>query len=475
MPRIKKKKTIKKEKKIKVVKKAKPEIKVSAVKISKSSPQVLRGFKDILPSEQKYWDLLRTKAEKLATVFGFERIDFPLLEETSLFIRAVGKETDIVEKEMFSFIDKGGDNVSLRPEATAQVARAYINHGMLNLPQPAKLWYLGSMFRYDRPQSGRYRQFNQFGLEAVGDMHPVLDALVIITSYNFVKELGLKVNVQINSIGCTTCRKEYKVQLLNYYKTQKSDLCEDCKNRMTKNPLRLLDCKEEKCQAISEDAPQIVDWLCDECKNHFVKVLEFLDDLEIPYNLNSRLVRGLDYYTKTVFEIWPSAGSEQEKNSEGDLPAEEKEGKKSQIALGGGGRYDNLIEMLGGRSTPAVGASIGLERVILKLKEANIEVPAKRQVDIFVAQLGEAAKRKTMALYETLRHEGFEIAESFSKDGLKNQLEIANKLNVKYALILGQKELSEGTILLRDMEGGVQETINFNKVLKELKKRLGKQ
>jgi histidyl-tRNA synthetase len=452
-------KTVKGKKNIKV--KLFAEVKLKP-KAAKHSPQVLRGFKDILPAEQKYWEFLTEKAKAIAQDYGFEKIDLPILEETNLFVRSVGKETDIVEKELFSFIDKGGENVSLRPEATASVARAYINHGMLNLPQPVKLFYIGPMFRYDRPQSGRYRQFVQFGLEAIGESHPVIDAQLIISGYNFFKELGLKVNVQINSIGCPTCRKEYKTHLINYYKTQKTHLCDDCKNRLGKNPLRLLDCKEEKCQAINEDAPQIVDWLCDECKNHFVKVLEFLDEAEIAYNLNPHLVRGLDYYTKTVFEIWPIA------QSGGDNAD-----KKAQSALGGGGRYDNLVELLGGRSTPAAGFSVGLERTILKLKELEINVAEKKNPDIFVAQLGEAAKRKCLALYETLRNENIKIAESFSKDGLKNQLDVANRLGVKYTLILGQKELSEGTILLRDMEGGVQETLNYSKVVKEVKKRLG--
>ena len=215
-----------------------------------------------------------------------------------------------------------------------------------------------------------------------------------------------------------------------------------------------MDCKQDKCIAINEDAPQIVDWLCDDCKNHFVRVLEFLDETEIPYNLNPSLVRGLDYYTKTVFEIWPAAKEGKEQSE-----------KKAQNALGGGGRYDNLIELLGGRPTPAVGASIGIERTILKIKELELDVPEKESPDIFIAQLGEAAKRKSLVFYETLRQEGIKVAESFAKDGLKNQLDIANKLGVKYTLILGQKELSEGTILLRDMEGGVQETINYNKAI----------
>lgn len=457
--KIKKKAVSAKKAKSVIIKTKKDEVgaisELEVVKTGKKTPQLVRGFKDVLPAEQKYFIFLNDILENLATDYGFEKIDLPVLEESSLFMRAVGKETDIVSKEMFTFETPGGERVSLRPESTAQVARAYINHGMLNLPQPVKLYYNGLMFRYERPQSGRYRQFNQFGFEILGDKHPVLDAQIIILCHNFFKAIGLKTSVQINSIGCNACRKEYKIQLVNYYKTQKSNLCEDCKERLAKNPLRLLDCKEEKCGIIKEEAPQIVDWLCDDCKNHFVKVLEFLDEVELPYNLNSHLVRGLDYYTNTVFEIWP----------EGD-------DKRSQSALCGGGRYDNLIELLGGRNTPALGASVGIERTILKIKELNLPVPEKPKRDIFVAQLGEAARRKSLALYEALKDEGIKICESFSKDGLKSQLEIASKAGVKFTLILGQKELSEGTILIRDMEAGSQETINFNKVVKEIKRRL---
>jgi histidyl-tRNA synthetase len=463
------------------------EEKIRATSSTKTSrtPQLLRGMKDILPSEQKYWHLLRNKADSLAKDYGFLRIDTPIMEETGLFVRAVGKQTDIVEKEMFSFVDQGSDNISLRPEATASIVRAYINHGMINLPQPVKLFYWGPMFRHERPQSGRQRQFYQFGCEALGDKHPVVDAELILMAYNFFKEIGLETSVQINSLGCADCRPRYKDALTNYYRNHRSGLCENCKKRLLKNPLRLFDCKEFDCQALKAEAPQIVDWLCEDCKTHFVKVLEYLDELQISYVLNPSLVRGLDYYTKTVFEIWPifapaTAGrpssAPTDLGEEIDSLAQEKSAEDNfsgQSALGGGGRYDNLVELLGGRPTPACGFSLGIERTILKLKEANTAVPEVYVPDIFIAQLGESAKRKSLILYEELRNEGIKVAEIFSKDGLKPQLEAANKLGVKYALILGQKELVDGTIIIRDMEAGIQEIVDFKKVVKEVKKRLG--
>jgi histidyl-tRNA synthetase len=415
---------------------------------------------------------------------------------------------------MFSFVDQGGDNVSLRPEATASIARAYIGHGMFNLPQPVKFFYWGPMFRHERPQGGRLRQFHQFGFEVLGDGHPVIDAGLILVAYNFYKEIGLKTSIQINSIGCAACRPRYKEILTNYYRSHRSDLCLNCKKRLNKNPLRLLDCKEEDCQALKPEAPQIVDWLCDDCKNHFVKVLEYLDELQIPYVLNPALVRGLDYYTKTVFEIWPASadgstkltmtatadksatplinegdGGKRETGAEStdSLPIGPSTGLRAGLAqgkiaqgelgslqaLGGGGRYDDLVELLGGRPTPACGFSPGVERSIIKIKEANLEVPEIPGPDIFIAQLGEPAKRKCLLLYEDLRKEGIKLAESFFKDGLKPQLEIANRLCVKHALILGQKELVDGTIIIRDMEAGIQEIVDFKKVVKEIKKRLG--
>ncbi|MDD5043552.1 MAG: histidine--tRNA ligase [Patescibacteria group bacterium] len=454
----------------------KPEERKTKIK----TPQLLRGMKDILPNEQKYWYYIINKAEALAWGYTFGRIDTPILESTDLFVRTIGKQTDIIEKEMFSFEDQGGDSVTLRPEGTASIARAFIEHGMINLPQPVKLFYCGPMFRYDRPQAGRQRQFHQVGFEVLGDASPVVDAQLVILAHNFCKELGLDVNAQINSIGCSTCRTEYKKELIEYFRSKRSSLCENCKRRLAKNPLRLLDCKEEGCVKIREEAPQLVDWLCEPCKNHFVKVLEYLDEAEVPYILNPYLVRGLDYYNRTAFEIWPADNiPEPEKKKEEEIKSEEKKEEEKEIAqplrqnaLGGGGRYDTLIYGLGGRDTPACGFAIGIERLILKIKEAGVEVDDPTKPQIFLAQLGETAKRKALVLFEELRRNNIRVAESFAKDSLRQQLEMANRLGVKLTLILGQKEVMDGTILIRDMEGGIQEVIDFNKTIEEIKKRL---
>ncbi len=420
------------------------------------SVQQLRGFKDVLPADQPYWNFVQKTAESFAYGYGFDKIELPILEEANLFVRSIGKQTDIVEKEMFSFVDQGAGQVVMRPEATASVARAYINHGMINLPQPVKLYYWGPMFRRERPQAGRLRQFTQFGYEILGDDDPVIDAQVIAVVNNFFHDIGLKdVSIQVNSIGCPNCRKSYLQELVSYYRSKRKMICEDCKKRLVKNPLRLLDCKQPGCQIVKNEAPQIVDYLDEECKNHFMKVVEYLDELNISYKLNPHLVRGLDYYTRTVFEVWPKEIKE-----------------NAQSALGGGGRYNGLVEMLGGRPTPAIGTAIGVERVITQLRAQEITIPEAESPDLFLAQIGAAAKVKGLLLFEQLRKEHINVSENFAKDSLKLQLEIANKLKVKYALILGQKEVMDGTILIRDMESGVQEVIDFNKTVHELKKKL---
>ena len=440
----------------------KPKAKLSAAAIKAlgatvkkiETPGPLKGFKDILPLEVLYWKFIREKVSILAKDYNFKMIETPILENLTLFKRGLGKYTDIVEKEMFQFTNKGGKDVVLRPEGTASVVRAYINHGMHNLPQPLKVFYDGPMFRYENTQSGRLREHHQVGFEVLGSANPATDAQLILIGYNLLEDLGISFNLQINSVGCVGCRGVFRESLVEYYRSVRKDLCDDCKRRLNKNPLRLLDCKEESCQSVKESAPQIVDYLDDNCKKHFMQVLEYLDELEIPYNLNPFLVRGLDYYTKTVFEFWPSGE------------------KKSQSALFGGGRYDNLVEELGGLETPGVGFSAGIERLILRIKDEGVIIPTPPRLDVFVAQLGVEAKKKTMLLFEELRNEGFEVVENFAKDSLKQQLEDADKLKVRFVLILGQKELQEKTILLRDMDAGVQEIIDQKKVVSILRSKL---
>ncbi len=420
--------------------------------------QLVRGTKDILPDDQSYFLWIFDQVRAVADSYGFSPIETPIIEKTNLFVRGVGKQTDIVEKEMFSFTDQGNDNITLRPEGTAPVARAYIEHGMIAWPQPVKFWYLGKMLRHERPQAGRLREFHQFGFESLGSDDPMIDAQIIFISYKIMKQLGLDVSVAINSIGTDECRTQYKKVLVDYFRTKRSELSEEAKKLLTKNPLRILDSKEPNLLPIIEQAPQIFDYLSDASREHFLKVMDYLDELDVPVILKPTLVRGLDYYTKTVFEIW--SGEEE---------------TSRQSALGGGGRYDNLVELLGGRPTPAAGVAVGIERVISLLKEKNITPQGEYQPDIFVAQLGEEAKRKSLLLFEELRSAGIKVAESLSKEGLKSQLEKADKLKVKYAIILGQKEILDGTVMLRDMENGIQEVIDMKKVLVEVQKRLEKQ
>lgn len=435
---------------------AKAKVEEVVAKRVKKTPSLLRGFRDILPEKQPYWDWVRNTATDLADAYSFGRIELPVLERVELFVRTIGKKTDIIEKEMYHFEDQAGDKVALRPEATASIARAYINHGMLNKMQPVKMFYMGPMLRHDRPQAGRYRQFNQFGFESIGSDDAIVDAQLIVIAYQFFKELGLDVTMQINSIGIPETRKEYEVELTSYFRQFRSQFSDTDKSRLQKNPLRLLDSKEEYMTELLENAPQIIDWLDEPSKNHFMQVLEYLDAAEVPYMLNPYLVRGLDYYSRTVFEIVES----------------ESDSEKAQNALGGGGRYDSLIEQLGGREeTPACGFAIGMERVVNALEKKHIEAPQKN-IDVFFAQLGDAARRSGLKLFEELRSSGLVVSESFAKGSLKTQLELANKLEASYTLILGQKEVLDETIIIRDMDSGAQEIVDVKKVVSILKKQL---
>ncbi|MDA1038120.1 MAG: histidine--tRNA ligase [bacterium] len=419
--------------------------------------KLLRGFRDILPEDQPYWDTVRDKARCLAEHYSFGRIELPILEAEELFNRSVGKATDIIEKEMYCFTDPSESKVALRPEATASAVRAYVGHGMIDRTQPVKLFYMGPMFRHDRPQAGRYRQFHQFGFESIGEGDAIVDAQLIVIASRFFKDLGLDVVVEVNSIGTPDVRKEYVVELASYFRQFRKQFSEDDKRRLQKNPLRLLDSKEEYMKELLQDAPQIVDWLDDASKNHFMKVLEYLEEVEVPYRLNSNLVRGLDYYNRTVFEIFLT----------------EDGGERHQNALASGGRYDGLVEMLGGREdTPACGFAVGMERVVQAMKEKEIEPSFRFEPKVFFAQLGEAARRKGLRLFEDFRAENIPVVEAFGKGALKAQLEMANKMNAFYTLILGQKEVLDGTIIIRDMESGAQEIVDAEKIVGIVKKRL---
>lgn len=412
-------------------------------------------MRDILPEEQIYWEKVKQVIKNLARAYGFERLDTPILEAADLFVKGTGPYTDIIEKEMYNLRTKGGDQLSLRPEFTPAVMRAYLENGLSSWPQPVKLYAIGPIFRYERPQKGRYRQSCQANFEIIGQQDPVLDAQLIQLFFSISKELSLKnLTVQINSIGCSNCWPIYRKKLVSFYRNRKKQICSNCQKRFSQNPLRLLDCKETKCQRLAQEAPQIIDQLCDDCHNHFKNVLEFLDELALPYILNPYLVRGLDYYTKTVFEIWP----------------EGEEGR--QISLAGGGRYDNLIKLLGGKSTPAVGFAMGLDRIVDLMKTRDIKISPRTHPVIFLVQLGDLAKKKSLKLFEELRRSGLETASSFSRDTIKAQLKTADKLKVRFALILGQKEVLDETVIIKDMVSGVQETVPLAKIIKEIKKKL---
>jgi histidyl-tRNA synthetase len=413
---------------------------------------------DILPEDQRYFQKIYNVCEAVVNFYGFKKIDTPILEDTALYEKGTGLTTDIVQKQMFTLRTRGGDYLTLRPEFTPGIVRAYLEHGMQTLPQPVKLYSTGPAFRYEHPQAGRYRQFHQFNLEVIGDGDPVIDAQVIQIFYNILTELKLKkLIIEINSLGDNQCRPYYKKLLTSYFKSRDSALCVDCRRRLKENPLRVLDCKEEKCQRIASQAPQIIDHLCEECHHHFKGVLEFLDEIELPYRLNPYLVRGLDYYTKTVFEIFEDT----------------EEGRKMGT-LSAGGRYDALVKLLGGEDTKAIGGAMGVERVIAAIKSKGAVAPKSINPPIFLAQLGTMAKRKSLKLLEDFRKVKIPVAESFGRDSLRAQFKIADKLEAKYTLLLGQKEALEGTIIIRDMQTGKQETMKLDKIVREMEKRLKK-
>ncbi len=420
---------------------------------------LLRGMRDLLPGDLAHLRHIQSVIARIASAYGYGEIETPMVEETALFVRGVGKATDIVEKEMYTWETPGGESVSLRPEGTASVARAFIQHGMLNQPQPVKLWYTGPMFRYERPQAGRFRQFYQSGLECIGEADPIVDAQLIVIAYLVAKELGIDSIVRINSIGTPEARANYKNALVSYFRAKRSKLSEEDKKRLLKNPLRLLDSKEPGMQELKAEAPQMVDWLDEESRLHFTQVIEYLDEVGVPYELDPYLVRGLDYYTKTVFELYATSDDQE----------------LAQSAICGGGRYDGLLEMLGGRPTAAAGLAFGLDRLLSRVRDMHRDQPvAVAQADVFLAQLGEKGRKKALALFEEFRQGGIKVGEALTKASIKSQMEIANKMGAKWAIVIGQKEVLDGTAIIRDMDAGTQEIVDVKKLVHEIRKKLGK-
>jgi histidyl-tRNA synthetase len=410
-----------------------------------------RGTQDILPEEQPYWRHVRRRIAQVCALYGYEPIDTPLFENTEIFARGVGEGTDIVDKEMYSFLDRGGDNLTLRPELTASIVRAYIEHGLARRPQPVRLYGLGPCFRYERPQAGRYRQHNQLSVEGLGEMDPALDVEVMSVAWHLYADLGFRnLTFQINSIGCPRCRPSYLERLVAYYRPYQEVVCPDCQRRLVKNPMRLLDCKEEQCQPIIAGAPYSTDYLCPECRQHFETLQRYLKLLQRPYTFNHRLVRGLDYYTKTVFEVWA-------------------EGIGAQNAVCGGGRYDVLAELLGGPPTPAVGFGSGIERIILTIKQQQVAVPPLPVPVALVAYHGPAAKEAALALLARLRAADIPAVSTYGERSLKAQLRQAGALGVSYALIIGEEEVRAGTVTVRDMARSQQQAVPLAEVVAAVK------
>jgi len=411
----------------------------------------VKGVKDILPAETHKWQWVENVAHQVFARYGFKEIRVPIFEYTDLFARSIGETTDIVEKEMYTFEDKGGDLITLRPEGTASVVRSFIEHKMTNPGNVVKLYYLGPMFRYERPQAGRFRQFYQIGVEAMGSANPAVDAEVMTMLLEFFNELGLKdLELQLNSLGCKECRPQYRETLKDAIKKRLNELCANCANRYERNPLRVLDCKVERDREIACGLPKTVDHLCQKCKDDFAEVQALLDSVGTRYSLNDKLVRGLDYYTRTTFEV-----------------ASENLG--AQNAICGGGRYDSLVEEFDGPDTPCFGFALGLERLISVIPVDKLEGLESRP-DLFLVSLGDKAEKESFRIVHELRSQGFSVERSYEGGSMKSQMRKANKSACRFALIIGDNELLSGRYVLKNMETGKQVECEADALAEEIKK-----
>lgn len=414
-----------------------------------------RGTKDITPKDVYKWHYVEKKFREICALYGYEEIRTPIFEHTEVFARSVGDTTDVVQKEMYSFTDRGDRQLSLKPEGTSGVIRSFIENKMYADTQPTKLYYITPCFRYERPQAGRQRQFHQFGIEVLGSDGPSVDAEVISLAVQFFNEMGLKnLSVNINSVGCPTCREEYNRKLKEYLDKKVDVLCETCLERKDKNPMRVIDCKNPHCKENLQDIPFMIDHLCDDCKDHFEKLQTYLKEMDINYVVDKTIVRGLDYYKKTAFEIISN-----------DIG--------SQSTVCGGGRYDGLVEMLGGpKGISGIGFGLGVERLLLTLENNNIEIENPKSTDIYIATIGDAAKTKSFKLIKDLRSNHISADNDHLDKSLKAQFKYSDKLNAKYTVVIGDDELANDTATLKNMKTSEQTTIKLSELVDELKKRL---
>lgn len=401
----------------------------------------IKGTEDVLPKDSYRWQFVEDVMRKESAAYGFKEIRTPVFEHTELFARGVGQTTDVVQKEMYTFDTKGGESVTLRPEGTAGAARAVLEHGLVNDSLPIKASYFVSCYRYEKPQAGRLREFHQFGLECYGTQSPVADAELICAAQSIFDRLGIKqLRLEINSIGCPTCRAEYHKALKEYFYGYKDELCETCNSRLEKNPMRILDCKSPVCSKIAGGAPKITDYLCDECKEHFASVQKYLDAAGVEYTVNPTIVRGLDYYTKTVFEfVTDFIGA--------------------QGTVCGGGRYDGLIEELGGKHLPSLGFAMGIERLLMLMDKQGIEIPKPSTCDLYVAVMGEKASLKSFEIIKAVRSCGLIAETDIVGRGLRAQMKYADKIGAKFSMVLGDNEIEQGKAVIKNMSSGEQTEI----------------
>ena len=411
--------------------------------------EIPKGTKDLLPQNSYKWHFVEEKVREVTKNYNVKEIRTPIFEHTELFLRGIGNSTDIVNKEMYTFLDKGERSITLKPEGTAGVARSFIENGLFNNPQPTKMYYISPIFRYENPQAGRLRQHHQFGIEYYGSDSPKSELEVISLATDFLKSIGLDdIVVHINSIGCSECRKKYNEALREYIKPRLKDMCGDCNRRFTTNPLRILDCKVEHCQELLKDRPKLQDFLCDDCKAHFSSLLKLLDTAKINYVVDYNVVRGLDYYTRTVFEFFANI-----------------EGMGSVGVVGGGGRYNYLVEELDGPHTPAVGFGMGIERLLMVLEMTGKEIPDPNRVQVYIAKQPSLDTTKDVEIAKLLRDNGITCEVDLLDRSFKAQFKYANKIGAKYVFVLGEEELGNNTMTVKDMEKGEEKKVAFDKLL----------